>query len=174
MNQQLNVLFLCTGNSARSIMAESILRKDGATNFQTFSAGNIPRDMLNLIALKVLASFGYPTDKLLSQRWQVFTAPSAPNLDFVITVCDAAAGETCPLWPGRPISTHWGVEDAAAVEGSDIDKERAFGAAFGYLRHQISIFTSLPIASPNRLSLTTRLHKIGRMEGATAKILKAH
>src|SRR5262245_24901836 len=156
MSQKLNVLFLCTGNSARSIMAESILRKDGATNFQTFSAGNIPRDMLNLIALKVLASFGYPTDKLLSQRWQVFTAPSAPNLDFVITVCDASA--------------HWGVEDAAAVEGSDIDKERAFGAAFGYLRHQISIFTSLPIASPNRLSLTTRLHKIGRMEGATAKI----
>ena len=174
MTQKLNVLFLCTGNSARSIMAESILRKDGAKSFQALSAGSMPRGVVNPFALKVLASFGYPTDNLLSKSWKVFTAPNAPNMDFVITVCDAAAGETCPLWPGQPISAHWGIEDPAAVEGSDIAKERAFVTAFRYLKNRISIFASLPIAPLSRLALTARLQEIGRLEGATSKILKAH
>ena len=172
MTRKLNVLFLCTSNSARSIMAESILGKEGATNFQAFSAGSIPRGVVNPIAVKVLASFGYPTDKLLSKSWEVFTAPDAPNMDFVITVCDAAAGESCPLWPGQPISAHWGIEDPAAVEGGDIDKERAFVTALRNLRNRISIFTSLPIASLGRLPLTARLQEIGRTEGATSKVLK--
>jgi protein-tyrosine-phosphatase len=139
-----NVLFLCTGNSARSIMAESILRRDGATNFQAFSAGSVPKGLVNPFALKVLSSFGYPTNNLLSKSWEVFTAPSAPNMDFVITDCDAAAGETCPLWPGQPTTAHWGMEDPAATEGGDIDKERAFVTAFRYLQNRISIFTPSP------------------------------
>jgi arsenate reductase len=168
MTQRLNVLFLCTGNSARSIMAESILRHDGATHFQAFSAGSQPRGVANPLALKVLASFGYPTDNLSSKSWKVFTAPNAPNMDVVITVCDAAAGEACPLWPGQPISAHWAIEDPAAVEGSDTDKERAFVTAFKYLRQQISIFTSLPIAALSRPALSARLQEIGRLEGATS------
>jgi protein-tyrosine-phosphatase len=174
MTRKLNVLFLCTGNSARSIMAESILRKDGVKNFQAFSAGSRPRGLVNPFALKVLASFGYPTDSLASKSWEVFTAPNASNMDFVITVCNAAAGETCPLWPGQPISAHWGIEDPAAVEDSDIDKERAFVTAFRYLKNRISIFISLPIASLTRLTLTARLQEIGQLEGATSKILKVH
>jgi arsenate reductase len=172
MIRKFNVLFLCTGNSARSIMAESILRKDGAANFQPFSAGSMPRGVVNLFALKVLASFDYPTDDLLSKSWEVFTAPNAPNMDFVITVCDTAAGETCPLWPGQPISAHWGIEDPAAVEGNDIDKERAFVTALRYLRNRISIFASLPIDSLSRLALSARLQEIGRLEGATSTPLK--
>ena len=169
-----NVLFLCTGNSARSIMAESILRRDGAVNFHAFSAGSVPKGRVNPFALKVLGSFGYPTDNLLSKSWEVFTAPSAPNLDFVFTVCDAAAGETCPLWPGQPTTAHWGIEDPAAVEGSNIDKERAFVTAFRYLRNRISIFTSLPITSLSRLALTARLQEIGQMEGTTSMPVKVH
>jgi protein-tyrosine-phosphatase len=174
MTQKLNVLFLCTGNSARSIMAESILRKDGVLNFQAFSTGSRPRGVVNPFALKVLASFGYPTDNLASKSWEVFTAPRPRTMDFVITVCDAAAGETCPLWPGQPISAHWGIEDPAAVEGSAIDKERAFVTAFKYLQNRISIFTSLRIASLSRLTLTASLQEIGQLEGETSKSLKVH
>jgi protein-tyrosine-phosphatase len=172
MTQKLNVLFLCSGNSARSIMAEAILRRDGERNFRAFSAGSMPRGIVNVFALKVLAGFGYSTDDLSSKSWEVFTAANAPSMDFVITVCDTAAGETCPLWPGQPISTHWGVDDPAAVEGSDIDKERAFVRAFRYLRNRISIFTGLPVASLSRLALTARLQEIGRLEGVTSKISK--
>jgi len=164
-----NVLFLCTHNSARSIMAESILRKDGAENFRAFSAGSMPTGRVNAFALKVLAGFGYPTDTLVSKSWEVFTAPDAPYLDFVFTVCDAAAGETCPLWPGRPITAHWGIEDPAAVNGDDIAKERAFVTAFRYLRNRISLFTSLPIASLGSPGLSARLRAIGRVQGATSE-----
>ncbi len=163
-----NVLFLCTHNSARSIMAELILRKDGAQTFRAFSAGSMPSGVVNLAALKVLNSFGYPTDNLLSKSWEIFTAPNAPYMDFVFTVCDAAAGETCPLWPGQPITAHWGIEDPAAIKGSNIEKERAFVTAFRYLRNRISIFTSLPIASLTSLVLTTRVREIGSSEGATS------
>ena len=164
-----NVLFLCTGNSARSIMAESILRKDGRDSFRSFSAGSMPKSSVNPFALEVLESYGYPTDGLLSKGWEVFARPGAPQMDFVLTVCDNAAGETCPLWPGQPISAHWGIEDPAAVEGSDIDKERAFVTAFKYLSNRTSLLVSLPIGSLSRLVLTSRLQDIGRIEGSTSR-----
>ena len=144
------------------------MRKDGAQTFRAFSAGSMPSGVVNLAALKVLNSFGYPTDNLLSKSWEIFTAPNAPYMDFVFTVCDAAAGETCPLWPGQPITAHWGIEDPAAIKGSNIEKERAFVTAFRYLRNRISIFTSLPIASLTSLVLTTRVREIGSSEGATS------
>jgi protein-tyrosine-phosphatase len=165
---RLNVLFLCTGNSARSVMAESILRKDGGERFRAFSAGSLPKGAVNPFALGVLASYGYPTDGLSSKSWSAFTAPNSPKMDFVLTVCDNAAGEACPLWPGQPISAHWGIEDPAAAEGSDIDKERAFVTAFRYLRNRVSLLVSLPAASLDRLALTRHLQDIGRIEGSTS------
>ena len=162
-----NVLFLCTGNSARSIMAESILRKDGAGRFRAFSAGSLPKGEVNPFALRVLASFGYPTDELASKSWEVFAGADAPSMDFVLTVCDNAAGEACPLWPGQPISAHWGIEDPAAVAGSDVDKERAFVTAFRYLKNRISLLVSLPVASLDRLALTRHVQDIGRTQGST-------
>lgn len=168
MSDHLNVLFLCTGNSARSIMAEAILRKDGAGRFRAFSAGSLPKGAVNPFALEVLESFGYPTDGLASKSWEVFAAPDAPKMDFVLTVCDNAAGETCPLWPGQPISAHWGIEDPAAVEGSDIVKERAFVTAFNYLRNRISLLVNLPTQALSRLALTAKVQDIGRMAGSTS------
>jgi len=162
-----NVLFLCTGNSARSIMAESILRKEGATRFNAFSAGSHPKDVVNPFALATLAAHGFPLAGLRSKSWDEFAAPDAPKLDFVFTVCDSAAGESCPYWPGRPATAHWGVEDPAAVEGSDIDKERAFNLAFCYLRNRITQFTSLRIKSLDELTLKSRLREIGLGEGST-------
>ena len=164
-----NVLFLCTGNSARSIIAESILRKDGGgERFHAFSAGSMPKGVVNPFALEVLSSYGYPVDGLTSKNWQVFAGPDAPRMDFVLTVCDNAAGEACPLWPGQPITAHWGIEDPAAVKGSDIDKKRAFVTAFRHLRNRVSLLISLPVESLNRLALTTRLQEIGRTEGSTS------
>jgi arsenate reductase len=168
-----NVLFLCTGNTARSILAESILRKDGHRHFRAFSAGSQPKGTVNPIAIKVLGSLDYPTDDLRSKSWQEFARPGAPTMDFVFTVCDDAAGEACPVWPGRPMTAHWGIEDPAAVEGTDIAKEAAFVEAFRYLRNRIAAFTSLPLASIDRLSLGTRLRDIGRGEGATSRKEKA-
>jgi len=167
MSAMHNVLFLCTGNSARSIMAEAILRKDGAGRFKSYSAGSIPKGEVNPLALAVLESYGYPTDGLASKSWEVFAVPGAPSMDFVLTVCDSAVGEACPLWPGQPISAHWGIEDPAAVVGSAIDKERAFVAAFKYLRQRISLLTNLPVASLDRIAITSEMRKIGRLEGAT-------
>jgi protein-tyrosine-phosphatase len=169
MSTPINVLFLCTGNSARSILAEAILRKDGGERFRAFSAGSMPKGAVNPFALKVLESYGYPIDGLTSKSWEVFAGADAPRMDFVLTVCDNAAGEACPLWPGQPISAHWGIEDPAAVEGSDVDKERAFVRAFRYLKNRVSLLINLPVASLNRLALTTRLQDIGRVEGSTSK-----
>jgi len=163
-----NVLFLCTGNSARSIMAESILRKDGAAGFRAFSAGSTPKGEIHPFAIKVLESFGYPTDGMSSKSWNVFAGPDAPKMDFVLTVCDNAAGEVCPLWPGQPVTAHWGIADPAAVEGSHIEKERAFITAFRYLRSRVSLLTNLPVASLDRLVLERHLQKIGRTEGNTS------
>jgi arsenate reductase len=162
-----NVLFLCTGNSARSIMAESILGRDGAGRFHAFSAGSQPKGIVNPFALKVLRSVGYPAEGFRSKSWEEFTAPGAPVMDFVFTVCDNAAGETCPVWPGWPMTAHWGIEDPAAVEGSDIQKEDAFVAALRYLRNRISVFTALPIASLDRMALGARLDDIGKLQGTT-------
>ncbi|MCA0368175.1 MAG: arsenate reductase ArsC [Proteobacteria bacterium] len=163
-----NVLFLCTGNSARSILAESILTKDGAGRFRAFSAGSQPKGEVNPFALKVLGSFEYPTEGFRSKSWEEFAQPGAPVMDFVFTVCDNAAGEACPVWPGQPMTAHWGIEDPAAVEGPDIEKEKAFVAAFRYMRNRISVFTALPVASLDKAALGTKLREIGRSEGATS------
>ena len=163
-----NVLFLCTGNSARSILAESILTKDGAGRFRAFSAGSQPKGAVNPFALKVLGSFDYPIEGFRSKSWEKFAGPGAPVMDFVFTVCDNAAGEACPVWPGQPMTAHWGIEDPAAVEGPDIEKEKAFVAAFRYMRNRISVFTALPVASLDKTALGTKLREIGRSEGATS------
>jgi protein-tyrosine-phosphatase len=167
-DRKYNVLFLCTGNSARSILAESILRKDGAARFNAFSAGSHPKGKINPFALKVLDAYGYPADGLRSKSWDEFALPDAPEMNFVFTVCDSAAGERCPFWPGQPMTAHWGIEDPAAVEGTDIEKEKAFVTAFKYLRNRILIFVNLPIASLDKMTLRAKLHEIGRTEGATA------
>jgi len=163
-----NVLFLCTGNTARSILAEGILRKDGAGRFNAFSAGSQPKGMVNPLALKVLRAHGYPADGYRSKSWDEYAEPGAPVMDFVITVCDSAAGEACPLWPGHPSIAHWGIEDPAAVEGSDMDKERAFEQAFRLLRNRIGTFLDLPLAELDRFAIGTRLREIGYLEGASA------
>jgi arsenate reductase len=163
-----NVLFLCTGNSARSVLAEGILRKDGAGRFNAFSAGSHPKGKINPFALKVLEAYGYPADGYRSKSWDEFAAPGAPVMDFVFTVCDSAASETCPVWPGQPMTAHWGIEDPAAVEGSDIEKERAFVTAFKYLKNRISVFISLPIRSLDEMALGVKLREIGRLDGATS------
>lgn len=161
-----NVLFLCTGNSTRSILAESVLAKDGAGRFRAFSAGSQPKGDVNPFALKVLKSFDYPADGFRSKSWEEFAAPDAPVMDFVFTVCDSAAGESCPVWPGQPMSAHWGIEDPAAVDGPDIQKEAAFIAAFRYLKNRISAFAALPVASLDKASLRAKIVEIGQLEGA--------
>src|ERR1700738_2705287 len=163
-----NVLFLCTGNSARSIMAESILRKSGRGRLRAFSAGSQPKGTINPFAIKVLESLDDPTDDLRSKSWEEFARPDAPAMDFVFTVCDNAAGESCPVWPGQPMTAHWGIEDPAEAEGTDIAKEAAFVEAFRYLKNRITIFTSLPLGSIDKLSLGARLRDIGRRQGATS------
>jgi arsenate reductase (thioredoxin) len=162
-----NVLFLCTGNSARSILAESIIRKDGAGRFCSFSAGSQPKGKINPFALKVLKTANYPIDGMRSKSWLEFAAPDAPVMDFVFTVCDSAAGEACPVWPGQPMTAHWGIEDPAAVQGTDIEKEAAFVTAFRYLKNRISVFMNLPLRSIDSLSLGIKLREIGRLEGAS-------
>ncbi len=162
-----NVLFLCTGNTARSILAEGILRKDGAGRFNAFSAGSQPKGTVNPFALKVLDSLGYPADGFRSKSWDEFAGRDAPVMDFIFTVCDSAAGEACPVWLGHPATAHWGIEDPTAVEGTDIEKERAFVQAAKYLKNRISAFLALPMASLDQISLTHRLEEIGRLEGAT-------
>jgi arsenate reductase (thioredoxin) len=171
--QTYNVLFLCTGNSARSILAESILRKDGFPHFRAFSAGSQPKGTVNPFAIRVLRSLDFPVDNLRSKSWEEFARPGAPVMDFVFTVCDNAAGESCPVWPGQPMTAHWGIEDPAGVEGTDLQKEAAFVAALRYLKNRINIFTSLPLGSIDKLSLGTRLRDIGRVEGATTGQEKA-
>jgi arsenate reductase len=162
-----NVMFLCTGNSARSIMAESILRQDGAGHFAAYSAGSHPSGAVNPLALKVLESYGYPTDNLRSKSWDEFATPTAPTMDFVFTVCDNAAGEVCPVWLGHPMTAHWGIDDPAAVSGTELEKEAAFVQAFKYLRTRIGVFLSLPLTSIGRMALDATLREIGRSEGAS-------
>ena len=164
-----NVLFLCTGNSARSILAESILMKLGAGKFRAFSAGSQPKGAVHPLALKTLASLCYPVDGFRSKSWSEFAAPDAPVMDFVFTVCDNAAGEACPVWPGQPMTAHWGIEDPAAVSGSDIEKEAAFADAFRYLRSRISVFAALPLRSLDSVALGAKLREIGQQEGGTAR-----
>jgi arsenate reductase len=164
-----NVLFLCTGNTARSILAESILRKDGAGHFNSFSAGSHPKGVVNPFALKVLEAMDYPTNGFRSKSWDEFAVPGAPVMDFVFTVCDTAAGEACPVWPGQPMTAHWGIDDPAAVTGTDIEKERAFSTAARYMKNRIGAFLNLPIASIDRMALERQLRKIGTGEGAAVE-----
>jgi arsenate reductase len=156
------VLFLCTGNSARSIMAEAILNELGSGQFRAFSAGSHPQGAVHPLALKELERLGLPTDGLASKSWDVFAAPDAPRMDFIFTVCDNAAGETCPQWQGRPVTAHWGIEDPAAVEGTDLQKEAAFARVAGYLRNRIAAFLSLPLRSLDALALERRMREIGQ------------
>lgn len=164
-----NVMFLCTGNSARSIIAESVLRKDGAGKFNAYSAGSQPKGEVNPFAIETLAGHHYPVEGLRSKSWDEFAVPGAPLLDFVFTVCDNAAGEACPVWPGQPVTAHWGVEDPAAVEGTDAEKRVAFATTLRYMKLRIAAFAALPVESLERLSLTAKLHEIGQMEGSTAQ-----
>ncbi|MBB5701156.1 protein-tyrosine-phosphatase [Ochrobactrum daejeonense] len=162
-----NVLFLCTGNSARSILGEAILNKDGEGRFRGWSAGSQPKGEVHPLAIRELEALGYPTDNLTSKSWDVFSSPDAPQMDFIFTVCDNAAGEACPVWIGHPMTAHWGIEDPAAAEGSEAERQRAFAQAARFLKNRISAFLNLPLATIDRMALKGHLAEIGSMEGST-------
>lgn len=162
MPQPLNVLFLCTGNSARSVLAEAYLNARGEGRFRAFSAGSHPNGKVNPFALELLSKHHVKTEGLRSKSWDEFAAPGAPKLDFVFTVCDNAAGEACPYWPGQPVTAHWGVEDPAAVQGSDEEKRKAFVKAFTALSARINLLLALPFEKLSRQSLKAKLDEIGR------------
>ncbi|MBL6852150.1 MAG: arsenate reductase ArsC [Alphaproteobacteria bacterium] len=157
-----NVLFLCTGNSARSILAEAILNKVGKGKFAAYSAGSQPKGSVNPHALSLLKRLGYATEGFRSKNWEEFAAAGAPHLDFVFTVCDNAANEVCPVWPGQPMTAHWGIPDPAAAEGSESQKDAAFADAYLQLKRRIELFANLPVRSLDRLSLKEHLDRIGR------------
>jgi arsenate reductase (thioredoxin) len=162
MAKAYNVLFLCTGNSARSILAEAFLNRRGAPNFRAYSAGSHPTGRVNPNAIQQLRSAGLPTDGLRSKSWDEFAKPGAPRMDFVFTVCDSAAAEVCPVWPGQPITAHWGVADPAAVAGSQEEIARAFRDAFVTLGRRIELFLSLPIEKLDALAVKKEVERIGR------------
>jgi len=167
-----HVLFLCTGNSARSILAEAILNKLGAGKFVAFSAGSHPKGAVHPETMRLLESLGYDTAGFRSKSWGEFARPGAPPLDFVFTVCDDAAGETCPVWPGQPMTAHWGIPDPAKASGSAAEIALAFKDAYRMLHQRIGVFTSLPLRSLDALSLQNRLREIGRMQGATDTVVE--
>ena len=158
-----NVLFLCTGNSARSIMAEALLNARGRGHFHAYSAGSHPKGQVHPLALDLIRKNRMPVDGLRSKNWDEFAQPGAPRMDFVFTVCDNAAGEVCPVWPGQPMTAHWGIPDPVAVEGGDREKRKAFLTAFTQLSTRISLLLNLPFASFERLSLKNKLDEIGKM-----------
>ena len=157
-----NVLFLCTGNSARSILAECILNREGKGRFRAFSAGSHPKGQVHPFAIDLLKKLNHPTAGLRSKDWEEFAVPGAPAMDFVFTVCDNAANEVCPVWPGQPMTAHWGLPDPAAVEGTEAERHLAFADAYRMLLNRISILTNLPMRSLDRLALQKRLDEIGR------------
>jgi protein-tyrosine-phosphatase len=161
-----NVLFLCTGNSARSILAESIINKRGKGRFRGFSAGSQPNGKVNPLALDLLKGLDFPTVGLRSKSWDEFAVPGGTQFDFVITVCDNAAGETCPVWPGMPITAHWGIPDPAAVEGTEMEKKAAFTLAFKAMDRRIKLFLSLPVAGIDQMRIKDRMDEIGRTDDA--------
>jgi arsenate reductase len=156
-----NVLFLCTGNSARSILAEALMNKEGRGRFKAYSAGSFPKGEVNPHALPIVENLGFDRAEFRSKSWDEFAKPGAPPLDFIFTVCDDAAGEVCPVWPGQPLTAHWGIPDPAAVEGSEAEIGAAFGEACRQLHTRISLFLALPLASIDRMSLQTKLSEIG-------------
>ena len=163
-----NVLFVCTGNTARSVLAESILQKLGQGRFQAYSAGSQPKGQVNPLALNTLAANDFPEAGLRSKSWDEFAASGAPAMDFIFTVCDSAEGEACPFWPGKPFSAHWGIADPAAAVGTEMDKQRAFNEAFRLLKNRIAAFVALPFASLDTLATERKLKEIGAMPGASA------
>lgn len=165
-DQPYNVLFLCTGNSARSILGEALLNRMGDGRFRAYSAGSFPKGDVHPAALALLGELGFDTSGLRSKSWDEFSAPGAPKLDFIFTVCDNAAGETCPVWPGNPITAHWGIEDPASVEGPG--QREAFERALHYLSNRISLFLALPHESIDAMAMERKLKNIGRTEGTTA------
>jgi arsenate reductase (thioredoxin) len=173
VDRPFNVLFLCTGNSARSIMAEAILNKLSNGNFRAYSAGSQPKGQVNPHAIQLLLSLDYDTSELHSKSWNDLAKSSVPKFDFVFTVCDNAAGEACPVWPGQPMTAHWGISDPAIVQGTPAEVALAFKEAFRLLLQRIRIFTSLPIRSLDQLSLQNKLKDIGRMSGATSRAKEA-
>lgn len=164
-----NVLFLCTGNSARSILAECILNREGRGKFRAFSAGSTPTGQVNPLALNLLRKLNYDVSGLHSKSWDEFSGPDAPKLDFVFTVCDNAANEVCPIWPGQPMTAHWGLPDPAAVTGSEAEKALAFDDTYRMLNQRISIFVNLPLESLSKLSLQRQLDEIGKAGSAASK-----
>lgn len=167
-DKMFNVLFLCTGNSARSILAEAILNREGQGRFRAYSAGSQPKDEVNPFALDLLTKLNHHTGFARSKSWDEFAQPGAPKMDFVFTVCDNAANEVCPVWPGQPMSAHWGVPDPAGVQGTDAERRLAFADAYRMLNNRISIFVNLPLASIDKLSLQNRLSEIGAMKDEPA------
>jgi arsenate reductase (thioredoxin) len=165
-----NVLFLCTGNSARSILAESLLNTLGRGKFRAFSAGSFPKGQVHPMAIDLLQRMNLPTENLRSKTWEEFAAPSAPPIDLIFTVCDNAAGEICPIWPGKPMTAHWGIADPAAVEGGNVEKAFAFRKAFRELENRIKLLTSLPIDSLDRMALQDRLREIGKPGSVTESV----
>jgi arsenate reductase (thioredoxin) len=164
-----NVLFLCTGNSARSVLAEAILNRIGAGKFRAYSAGSQPKGQVNPYTIQILDRLGYDTAGLRSKSWNEFARQGAPEFDFIFTVCDDAAGEVCPVWPGKPMTAHWGIPDPAAATGTPAEIAVAFSDAYRMLHRRIDVFAALPLKSLDALTLQARLREIGRMEGATAK-----
>jgi arsenate reductase len=164
-----NVLFLCTHNSARSVIAEAILNKAGAGRFRAFSAGSTPRGAINPNTLSLLAGLDYDTSHFRSKSWDEFAKPGAPEFDFVITVCDDAAGESCPLWPGKPMTAHWGIADPSRANGTDAEIALAFKDAYRMLQRRIEAFIALPVSSLDKLTLQAKMKEIGRMQGATQR-----
>lgn len=156
-----NVLFLCTGNSARSILGEALLNSMGGGRFRAWSAGSYPKGTVHPMAIELLAEQGHPTSRLRSKSWDEFAQPGAPQFDFIFTVCDNAAGEVCPVWPGQPLTAHWGIPDPAAAEGSDEEKRKAFFTAYNQLHARLAPFISLPLDRMDRLSLRRKLEQIG-------------
>ena len=166
-NRIYNVLFLCTGNSARSILAESLLTTLGHGRFRAFSAGSFPKGQVHPMAVDLLKRMNLPTENLRSKSWDEFAAPGAPALDFIFTVCDNAAGEVCPVWPGKPITAHWGIADPAAAQGTEAEKALAFRKALKELETRIKLLTSLPIGSLDGTALQVKLREIGKSSTAT-------
>lgn len=164
-----NVLFLCTGNSARSILGEALMNHVGEGRFHAYSAGSTPKGQVHPMTLETLKKAGIPTAGLRSKAWDEFAIADAPRMDFVFTVCDNAAGEVCPIWPGQPMTAHWGIEDPAAVDGPEFKRQAAFEDALRFLRNRVAAFMSLPLASIDRMALSSKLRGIGAMEGTTSK-----
>lgn len=168
-----NVLFLCTGNSARSIIGEAILNRVGAGHFRAYSAGSQPKGQINPNTIRLLQSLGYDTSGYRSKSWNEFAGAGEPKFDFVFTVCDNAAAEACPIWPGQPMTAHWGIADPAEATGTPAEIAHAFREAYRLLNQRIGIFTALPLRSLDRLSLQRKLRDIGDIEGSTAKVTEA-